>query len=95
MNVPENIVSIASMVVEEVDDQSESSDEQDVIPLDGSSDYIGSTTSVISPDRIIGSSPDNLQDVGSNIRSADYITLRNEQLTDSALTKYWDMARAN
>ena len=30
-----------------------------------------------------------------NMRSADYITLRNEQLTDPALRKYWDMARDN
>ena len=59
MNVPDNIVIMASTVVEEVDDQSESSVKEDIIPLDGSSDPIGSTTSVISPDRIIGSSPDN------------------------------------
>jgi len=33
--------------------------------------------------------------VDSQMRSADYITLRNEQLADPSLSKYWDMARDN
>jgi hypothetical protein len=28
-----------------------------------------------------------------SLRSADFITLRNEQLADPALSKYWDFAR--
>ena len=29
------------------------------------------------------------------MRSADYITLRNEQLADPSLSKYWDISRDN
>ena len=31
----------------------------------------------------------------SRMRSADYVTLRNEQITDLSPSKHWDMARDN
>jgi len=44
-------------------------------------------------DRMV--TPSNQLDVDSLLRSADHITLRNEQITNPSLSKYWDMARDN
>ena len=32
-------------------------------------------------------------DIDSQMRSADYVTLRKEQITNPSLSKYWGMAR--
>jgi len=39
--------------------------------------------------------PSNQPDLDSQLHSADYITLRNEQITDPSLNKYWNMAKDN
>jgi len=61
--------------------------------LDGGSESLVSTVQ----DTFVGRTvtPSNQPDVDSQLRSADYITLHNEQITDPSLNKYWDMARDN
>jgi len=92
VHLPESVVAMTSTVDEEVDDLNESFDD-DVIPLDGSTESLVSTVQDTSIDRTITTSDE--PDVDSQMRSADYITLRNEQLADPSLSKYWDMARDN
>jgi hypothetical protein len=88
VHLPDPVMAMTSTVDAEIDDLKESSDD-DVIPLDGSSEPIVST----SIDRSI--TVNNQIDADSQMRCADYVTLRNEQITDPSLTKYWDMARDN
>ena len=92
LKIPDSVVAMTSVVDDEVDELSGSSDD-DVIPLDGSTDYIASTVQDSSIDRMITTS--SQPDMDSQMRSADYVTLRNEQITDPSLSKYWDMARDN
>jgi hypothetical protein len=92
VNIPESVNAMTSTVDVEVDDLNESFDD-DVIPLDGSSQSIVSTVQDNSIDRTMTTS--DQPDVDSQMRSADYVTLRNEQLADPSLSKYWDMARDN
>ena len=73
IHIPENVVAMTSTVADEVDDQSVSSDNGDIMPLDGSSDIIGSITPASSHDRIIDTSSGGQPDVDINMRSADYI----------------------
>jgi Zinc knuckle len=90
VHISKSNIAMANTVDDEVDDPNESS-EDDVIPLDGSSESLVSTVQNTSIDCTITTS--NQPGVDSQMRSADYVTLRNEQLADPSLSKYWDMAR--
>jgi len=83
---------MTSTVDDEIGDQSASCDE-DVIPLYGSSESLVSTVQDTFVDRTV--TPINQPDMDSQLRIADYITLRNEQITNPSLNKYWDMATDN
>jgi transposase InsO family protein len=97
IHVPETITvkSLVSMVPDEVIDDGKSLQDDDVIlPLDGNSDPVVS----LSVDDVSHHDVDESRDlsdvvVSDALRSADFITLRNEQLADPALSKYWDFAR--
>ena len=83
-------------------DDDESDEDDDIMPLDGNSDSVISTShNLVSSDSVVDelgddhlSSSPPVEKVTSdeNLRCADYITLRNEQLADSSLAKYWDFA---
>jgi len=73
-----------------VDDQSASCDDG-VIPLNVSPESLLSTEQDTFVDRTVTLS--NQTDVDSQLHSTDYITLRNEQITDPSLIKYLVMAR--
>jgi len=93
VHIPESVIAMPCTVDDEIGDQSASCDDY-VIPPDGSSESLVSTVQDITfYDRTVNRS--NQPDVDSQLRSADYITLRNEQITDPSLSKYWDMARDN
>ena len=85
--VPEAVIAMTRTVVDDVDDQSDLS-EDDFIPLDGSSNSVVSTIRDNSHYQTIIPSSVDQPIIDMNMRSADYITLCNEQLTDPALTKY-------
>jgi len=90
VHIPESIIAMTSTVDYEIGDQSASCDD-DVIALDGSSESQVSTVQDTFVDRTV--TPRNQPNVDSQLRSADYITLRNEQISDPSLNKYWEMAR--
>jgi len=92
VHIPEYVSVMTSTVDDEIGDQSASCDD-DVIPLDGSSESLVSTVQVTFVDRTV--TPSNQPDVDSQLRSAVNITLPNEQITDPSLGKYWGMARDN
>ena len=92
MQIAESAVAMASIVDEEVDELSGSSDD-DVIPLGGSTDSIVSTAKDSPIDRIITTSNQPMMDLLMPI--TDYVTLRNEHITDPFPSKNWDMARDN
>jgi hypothetical protein len=97
IHVPETITvkSLVSTVPDEVVDDGKSLQDDDVIlPLDGNSDPVVS----LSVDDVSHHDVDESRDlsdvvVSDALRSADFITLRNGQLADPALSKYWDFAR--
>jgi len=90
--ISESVITMTCIADDEIEDQSVSSDD-DVIPLDGTFESLVKTVQDTFVDRTV--TPSNQPDVDSQIRSADYITLRNEKITDPSLSKYWDMARVN
>ena len=59
--------------------------------MDGSSESIVSTVRDTSIDRTTSNQPD----VNSQMRSVECITLRNKQIADPSLSKYWDIAQDN
>jgi len=83
---------MTSTVDDEIGDQSASCDD-DVIALDGSSESLVSTVQDTFVDRTVTKC--NQPEVNPQLRSADHITLRNEQITNPSLNKYWDMTRDN
>ena len=92
IHVPEAVNAMTNIVDMEDDDLSGSSDD-DVIPLDGSSECVVASiqdSSVTPPNRPTTS---DQPDIDSQMRSAVYVTLHNEQITDLSLSKYWGMAR--
>jgi hypothetical protein len=99
IHIPESIT-VKSLVCtvpdKTVDDDDKSLLDDDVIlPLDGNSDPVV----FLSVDDVSHQDVDesrNQSDVvvsDDNLRSADFITFRNDQLADPALSKYWDFAR--
>jgi hypothetical protein len=97
IHVPETITvkSLVSTVPDEVVDDGKSLQDDDIIVLlDGNSDPVVS----LSVDYVSHQDVDESRDLSDVVvfdalRSADFITLRNEQLADPALSKYWDFAR--
>jgi len=83
VHIPESVIAMTSTVDDEIG-ESDSYDD-DVIPLDGSSESLASTVQDTFVDRTY--TPSNQPDVDSQLLSADYITLRNEQITDPSLSK--------
>jgi len=71
---------MTSTVDDEIGDDQSASCDNDVIPLDGSSESLVSTVQDTFVDRTF--TPSNQPDVDPQLRRADYITLRNEQITD-------------
>jgi hypothetical protein len=92
VHIPEPVIAMTSVVDDAVDDLDESSDD-DVIFLDGRSEPIVSSVPNNAIDRTITTS--NQPDADSQMRSADHVALRNEQIAGPSLSKYWDMARNN
>jgi len=93
VHIPESVIAMTSTVDDEIGDDQSASCDDDVIALDGGSESLVSTVQDTFVDRRVTLS--NQLDVDPQLRSADYITLLNEQITDPSLNKYWDMARDN
>jgi hypothetical protein len=99
MHVPELIT--AKSQVEHVGDASDSSEINDILPLDGRAETLIPCDTDVSNDsddesaRIVDDSPGHVESVSADddLRCADAVTLRNEQLADPALAKYWNFAR--
>jgi len=71
VHIPESVIAMTSAVDDGIGEQSSSCDD-DVIPLDGSSESLVSTVKDTFVDRTV--TPSTQPDVDSQMRSADYIT---------------------
>jgi hypothetical protein len=99
IHVPELIT--AKSQVEHVGDVSDSSEVDDIWPLDGRAETLIPCDTDVSNDSeggsasIVDDSPGHVKSVSADddLRCAGAITLRNEQLADPALAKYWNFAR--
>jgi hypothetical protein len=99
IHIPELIT--AKSQVEHVGNASDSSEISDILPLDGRAETLIPCDTDVSNDSdgesasIVDDSPGHVESVSADddLRCADAVTLRNEQLTDPALAKYWNFAR--
>jgi hypothetical protein len=99
IHVPELIT--AKSQVEHVGDASDSSEINYILPLDGRAETLIPCDADVSNDSdggsasIVDDSPGHVESVSADddLRRADAVTLRDEQLTDPALAKYWNFAR--
>jgi hypothetical protein len=99
MHIPELIT--AKSQVERVGDASDSSEIDDILPLDDRAETLIPCDTDVSNDSeggsasIVDDSPSYVKSVSADgdLRCADAITLRNEQLADTAVAKYWNFSR--